>query len=347
MPKKRKKSSPDVEQVQTKKTRAKGKKMAAMNGNIDNTQNVQISNSSTNQNCQTPIIHGHLSGIQPNQSLNMQNGHLNNQFMAMNSASPVFTQFNTPVTPTNMNSQQSMDITGMLSMLIQKVDILDTKLTQLETIQSTVNGLTGKMNTLSQKISTLETKFEECERSRIFDSQLLDDINKKQKDMEILFSKMKQQERVQDRQETDMKREIIDLKCRSMRDNLLFFKLPEEKDENCEQKVLDFVEEKLGIANAKSDIKLQRAHRIGRFNKDKIRPVVAKFAFYPDRERVRKNASKLKDTPYGIAEQYPREIMETRRKLFPIMKKARDEQKDAYIYVDKLFINGKEYKTES
>lgn len=53
-----------------------------------------------------------------------------------------------------------------------------------------------------------------------------------------------------------------------MRDNLLFFGIPEEKGENdtdCVVKVLDLIENKLEIADAKSNIKLHRAHRIGRF----------------------------------------------------------------------------------
>ncbi|KAH3870961.1 hypothetical protein DPMN_034155 [Dreissena polymorpha] len=72
-----------------------------------------------------------------------------------------------------------------------------------------------------------------------------------------------------------MQHKVTDLKCRSMRDNLLFYKIPEEKDEQCEKKILDFIESKLLIENASKDIKLHRAHRIGRYNSMKIRPIVA------------------------------------------------------------------------
>jgi len=155
---------------------------------------------------------------------------------------------------------------------------------------------------------------------------------------------MKKYEQDHQQNESSLKDEIQDLKCRSMRDNLLFHRLPEEKDENCEQIVLKAIEEKLKIANATTDIRIQRAHRIGAYNTAKTRPIVVKFAFYPDRERVRQAARQVKDSSIGVSEQFPKEVMETRRKLIPIMLKAREEGKDAYIRVDKLFINKRLYR---
>ena len=147
--------------------------------------------------------------------------------------------------------------------------------------------------------------------------------------------------------ESKLKSEIADLKCRSMRDNLLFFQIPEEKGESCEGKILNFIENELSIENASTEIKLHRAHRVGSFKRGKTPPIVAKFAFYPDRERVRDSAKKLKNTNYGIAEQYPREVMDTRRKLIPIMRKAREDGREAYLRVDKLYIDKKLYEESS
>lgn len=140
---------------------------------------------------------------------------------------------------------------------------------------------------------------------------------------------------------------MLDMQCRSMRDNLLFYKIPEainETDADCADKVLGLIEDTMGIDNARNNIKLHRAHRIGRFNPTKVRPIVAKFAFYPDREKVRMNAGKLKETQYGISQQFPKEVMDKRRELVPLMKQARREGKDAYIVVDKLYINKVLYK---
>jgi exonuclease III len=127
-----------------------------------------------------------------------------------------------------------------------------------------------------------------------------------------------------------------------MRDNLLFHNLPEEKDENCEQKVLTFIKEKLNIEG--QEVRLQRAHRIGPFNPSKTRPIVAKFSDYPVREDVRRAAKNLKGTNFGISEQYPKEVVEKRRQLVPIMVQARKDGKEAYLRVDKLYINKQLYR---
>ena len=126
-----------------------------------------------------------------------------------------------------------------------------------------------------------------------------------------------------------------------------FYKIAEERNETDDdfvEKVLDLIEKDLEITNAKDEMKLHRAHRIGRFNPAKILPIVAKFAYSPDHEKVRKNANKLRGKDQGISQQFPKEIMDTRKKLVPIMKAARDDGKDAYISVDKLYIDKELYK---
>ena len=66
-----------------------------------------------------------------------------------------------------------------------------------------------------------------------------------------------------DHRESNLQREVTDLKCRSMRDNLLFYKLPEGKNEDCASTVLHFIEPKLEITDATSTIKLQRLTESG------------------------------------------------------------------------------------
>ena len=67
---------------------------------------------------------------------------------------------------------------------------------------------------------------------------------------------------------------IIDLKCRSMRDNLMFFGIDESVspemrvpgvDENCDEKVTEFCEKVLLIEDPATKIQIDRAHRVGRF----------------------------------------------------------------------------------
>ena len=59
-----------------------------------------------------------------------------------------------------------------------------------------------------------------------------------------------------------------------------------------------------GEAWSESDIAIERAHNVGKFTKDKIRPIVAKFANYQHRSFVFKNKSKLQGSNYRIQEQF-------------------------------------------
>ena len=162
-----------------------------------------------------------------------------------------------------------------------------------------------------------------------FDSSMIQEIGKKQHEIESTQKSVV----------CELRKEISDLKSRSMRDNLMFYQIPEERDENCAEKVLQFVEEKLKIDKA-----LHRAHRVGAYDRAKTRPIVAKFAFFPDREKVRKSSKHLSGTQFGISEQFPKDVMDRRKVLIPVMKKARQEGKEAYLKVDKLFINNQLYR---
>lgn len=53
---------------------------------------------------------------------------------------------------------------------------------------------------------------------------------------------------------------------------------------------------------------------------------------------------KLKGWNFGIDDQFLREINERRKKLYPILKQQRLNNKRAYLSVDKLFIDGQLYR---
>jgi hypothetical protein len=90
------------------------------------------------------------------------------------------------------------------------------------------------------------------------------------------------------------------------------------------------------------EIEIERAHRVGTKG-TRPRPIVAMFSRHPDKVRVQKEANKLRDTPYGIADQFPKEIQERRKKLMPFLRDARKNGDYAVLAVDKLFINGQRF----
>ena len=61
-----------------------------------------------------------------------------------------------------------------------------------------------------------------------------------------------------------MRNKIIYLQARSMRDNLLFFNIPEHEKENTTEIIHDLLEQKIEIEDAHKHVKIDRSHRIGR-----------------------------------------------------------------------------------
>ena len=128
-----------------------------------------------------------------------------------------------------------------------------------------------------------------------------------------------------------------------MRDNLLYYNLPETKDENATKIVLKLIEEKLHIKDATNKIKIDRFYRLGKpkAGESKPRPKVAKFNYFQDMEQILQNAKKLKGTNVGIGEKFPAEIVTIRRELiYPELKKAREAGKKPNFVRDKLIIEG-------
>ena len=77
---------------------------------------------------------------------------------------------------------------------------------------------------------------------------------------------------------------VIDLQWRSMRDNLVFYAIPEKVNESCDATLKQFFVDELGVTE---DVEIARAHRMGKQETGKTRPIVAKFHRYQQRETIR------------------------------------------------------------
>ena len=218
--------------------------------------------------------------------------------------------------------------------LISKVDTLTSKLNKLDTIANSVNGLHDDFQMLQIRVGELE-------KSQKFLSDHYDkekkSTTKKTNDIDDLKSVVNKLEG----NNKDLCDTILDLQSRSMRDNLLFMGVPEVsamEEEDCCDFVQTFGAEKLNIHE---EIHIDRAHRIGRKIEGKCRPIVAKFSQYKQRETVRLNASKLKDSPIYVRQQFPKAIIDARKVLQPTFDKAKNDGKYVYFVKDKLYIDKK------
>lgn len=85
---------------------------------------------------------------------------------------------------------------------------------------------------------------------------------------------------------------------------------------------------------------------MGKWNEFSVHPIkiVAKFSYFKDREYIRINAAKrLKGSKVYANEQFPPEIEEKRRKLYPGQRQAKKDNKRVQLVRDVLYIDGKEY----
>ena len=135
---------------------------------------------------------------------------------------------------------------------------------------------------------------------------------------------------IQEHENFDSK--LVDLKARSMRDNLIFYGIPEGGEhEDCKKLVKGLCEKTLDMLRA-HELKFDRVHRVGSKSGTKVRPIVAKFHYNEEREYARKIAfhcnEALKVANQGVGAQLPKSIRDARKPLYPAMKKAKDDGKN-------------------
>ena len=143
-----------------------------------------------------------------------------------------------------------------------------------------------------------------------------------------------------DKKIAELQEQITDLRCRSMKYNLIFSGLRYTPNENTEYVLRCFLRNELNIHE---NISFCNVHRFGKPGLNGAKPIVAKFIHRIDLDYVLENAYKLKGKPFGINEQFPVEIEEKRRRLYPVMKEAKKKGDKVKLVRDKLFINGEPY----
>ena len=185
----------------------------------------------------------------------------------------------------------------------------------------------------------------------------------------------------------NLKEDFLESNCRSMQENLLFFGIPEVRQQDLQgtQQLQDpttQTEEVNGTENNANENKREnfrentedtlrkfmkamlpldspgcvdsmafyRVHRLGRPRKTPQagpRPIVVKFERYTNREIIRKAGFEMNKNPrskFKVREQFPEEIEDRRRNLYPVIFRFKQNRRNRVNLVrDKLYINGQEF----
>lgn len=140
-----------------------------------------------------------------------------------------------------------------------------------------------------------------------------------------------------------LQNKIDDLENRSRRSNLIIYGLPEATGETpltLERTVnKDVIEGPLEL----KAVAIERVHRIGKAEPNKIRPVIFKLLDSRDKYTILKRGYKLKDTQLSIAEDFSKRVRDIRRKLWNSAKVNRQNNEKVSLVFDKLYINNRPY----
>ena len=236
-----------------------------------------------------------------------------------------------------------------------KVDLILSKLSQLENIGTQINVLQDSVDRINETVANLQSEFhrlKEDVRNTVEETNTLKTSVKFLND-EVETSKRKlRDDEEKSRQELDhLRLQLLNYEVYSRRENLRFYGIPEiEGEENTEPVLKAFLEKELNVENAQS-IEFQRVHRVGKKDRNtrKPRAIIARCLRFKDRENLfscRRNI----DGPsnFGIGPDLPKQVIDMRKRLIPKMVQARkDGKRAAFSRTEpyKLFIDGVEVKS--
>ena len=151
----------------------------------------------------------------------------------------------------------------------------------------------------------------------------------------------------------NVERELAE--CHSRRGNLKFFGIKvreHESNEDTEELLRKFPRNDLKIPpEDEENIRFDRVHRLSRRassnaqNTVKPRPIIVKLSDYCDKAFIESFIKNLKKgRSLGISDDFPKEVEDIRKELYPVLKTAKQEKRVAYFTVEKLIIDRSLYR---
>ena len=205
--------------------------------------------------------------------------------------------------------------------------------------QSVLELISGKTSLTNQRIDSLSKDMNDLKESLKFSQN---EYHEKLKNMGNKVQKLEEEEKLMMEElhviqttkpswaiETDAK--LIDLEDPSQ-NNLRFEGIKEHENESwedCENKIYDLLENKLEMDI--ENVVIERAHRTGKKNKNRSRPIVAQFSFYKDKMNILKNCKKLKNTRFSIYEDFSRETAAIRKEKWQEVLANREKGMISYL----------------
>ena len=215
----------------------------------------------------------------------------------------------------------------MIKKLAEQID-------SLKTIQDVVNTL---KDSLTEYKTSLEFAHKQAQEAKEESRRALLEVSELRKEVSGLKYKLAQTENLHEK--------FLSLETYSRRENLIFDGIPESAQESCLEKVYDVLQNNMNIRDARDNIMFQRVHRLGHmYAGGRPRPIIAKFCWAQDWQRVWDNRRLLKSTNIWISQDFPAEVRQRRQVLSPILHAANKQSNmQASLVADTLYINRRAY----
>lgn len=143
------------------------------------------------------------------------------------------------------------------------------------------------------------------------------------------------------KQNEQLNENVIDLKTRSMRDNLIFTGIPENENENTGETLKNFLKKEMKIPDV-ANLAFDRVHRMGPPGHQN-RSIIAKMNPSSGKGKILANGRNLKGKQFRVFEQFPPEVQERRKRLMPLFKESKENPRVKKVSwsVDKLIVDGR------
>ena len=231
----------------------------------------------------------------------------------------------------------------------------ETNITGASNTNTSTNVPLSILLDIQKSVNRLDKKFEKMEKSISGLKRENKELRKKNEELTDNVKELRNHVSDLSKQNKELFNKYENLEGHSRRQNLKFYNIQEDKGETwdeTERKVRNYVQNELGLDCA--EINIERAHRLQA--KFKPRPVIVKFSFYKDKERIfqkyRHLMKSLRDqNPEGasdrlsirISEDFPERVRRERALLYPFMKQAIESGKKTHLRYNKLCIDGETF----
>ena len=241
---------------------------------------------------------------------------------------------NTPTSSSIMSIENNEELLNTIRGIIkEELEDYEKKMKQeYEEHEKKINDIIkSHLETTNKRLEEISKEVRDITESVEFTEGRLDEEIATVKDD---ISKMKSDVRLIERDlldPNDVSEKLIELEDRFRRNNLRFDGLTEDTNEtwdDCERKIQKILSDKLEITE---DVEIERCHRMEKRKGNRPRTIICKFLRFKDKQKILKNAKKLKNSGIYIYEDFCNDTMELRKSLWEEVMEHRRQGKFAFL----------------